>query len=411
MRIAHLAPGFLPVIGGAEIAVHNLALEQHRAGHDVTVITRYHSWRTLASALPYRVLPMVPKAVGIAIRLFRMGVEGRWFVWLNLAAYQWLLRFDMWHVHMAYMPGYLAVSGLKRMGQPVVLTCQGIDIQCLPEIGYGHRLDTAKDRVIRAALQMCDRVGAISASVRDDLLDAGVAPDQIINIPNGADVERIQAVKVERQAERLRRGWPADRVVLTTVGRNHPKKGFDLIPDIIRTVAQRRGDFLWVIIGKGCEPVADRARALGVGDYLLVIPQIGIPSKGQRPGHFELPNTHLIRLLKAADVFVFPTLMEGMPLAVVEAMAAGLPIATTDAAGVRDVVEHERTGLISPAKDVGGMARNVERLVSDRSLRRRLGENALREAARYRWGDVAQAYIEVYREVLIEKPEAVRAPA
>jgi glycosyltransferase involved in cell wall biosynthesis len=81
----------------------------------------------------------------------------------------------------------------------------------------------------------------------------------------------------------------------------------------------------------------------------------------------------MARTLAAADLFVLPSLFEGTPLTLVEAMWSGLPIVTTRTAGMQDAITHERTGLLVPPADSVALADAIARLVGDRQLRRSLG--------------------------------------
>ncbi len=90
------------------------------------------------------------------------------------------------------------------------------------------------------------------------------------------------------------------------------------------------------------------------------------------------------------DIFVFPSLVEGMPLTLLEAMATGLPVVTTNTSGMADVVEDERNGLLVPAADAEKLARGIERLCESVELRKRLGLAGQETMRRYTWGVVAQ---------------------
>jgi len=411
MKIAHFTTAFLPTIGGAEIAVHNVALEQHESGHDVTVVVTWRSWKAVGRRLPYRVVPLLPRSIGAVMRAERYGLDGRWVVGTQLAFYQQVFNFDAWHVTMAYAAGHLAAPFIKRVAAPSMLTCQGIGILTVPEVGYGYRLDPDKDRAIRQAFTAYDRVCAISPSMREELLGAGVPASRIVDVSNGADVERIGALPVDREAVRARRGWE-DRFVVLTVGRNHPVKGYTYIPEVVAQVVPEHPRLLWVIVGKKTASIAAKARRLGVAEYVQVVPQIGLDgesgaSEEENPQKIaQVPDDKLVRIYKAADAFGFPTLSEAFGVVLVEAMAAGLPIVTTDAPGARDAVEHGETGLISPVRDAGAMAENVLRLMDDPPLQEKLGRHAEREAvARYRWSDVAQQYVDTYQDMIHSKQQ------
>ena len=87
-------------------------------------------------------------------------------------------------------------------------------------------------------------------------------------------------------------------------------------------------------------------------------------------------------LLKAGDVFVFPSRTEGLPNALLEAMAAAMPIVTTDVPGCRDLIEAERTGLLVPVDDAAALAAGLERILGNMEFGIRLGRAAAEHVAR-----------------------------
>jgi glycosyltransferase involved in cell wall biosynthesis len=105
--------------------------------------------------------------------------------------------------------------------------------------------------------------------------------------------------------------------------------------------------------------------------------------------------------LAKADVFVLPSLFEGTPLTLIEAMAAGLPVVTTATCGMLDVIEEGRTGLLVPIRSPERIARAVERLLHSAELRARLGRAAHTSAARdYTWERAAAPVRTVYERLL-----------
>jgi glycosyltransferase involved in cell wall biosynthesis len=107
-----------------------------------------------------------------------------------------------------------------------------------------------------------------------------------------------------------------------------------------------------------------------------------------------------VELYRSADIFAFPTLLETFGMVLVEAMAAGLPVVTTDAPGVRDVIAHGENGLQSPAGDADAVAANLERLLADPHERARYRELSLAAAGAYDWPRVVDQYRDFYRHVL-----------
>jgi len=108
-----------------------------------------------------------------------------------------------------------------------------------------------------------------------------------------------------------------------------------------------------------------------------------------------IERSEMPKLYAAHDIFVFPSLMEGMPLTLLEAMAAGMPVATTNTCGMADVVENEINGLLVPPADGEAMARAIERLCNSAELRKQLGQSAQETMRRYTWGKVTGKLEEV----------------
>jgi glycosyltransferase involved in cell wall biosynthesis len=102
--------------------------------------------------------------------------------------------------------------------------------------------------------------------------------------------------------------------------------------------------------------------------------------------------------MRDADIFVLPSLFEGTPLTLIEAMWSGLPVVTTATAGMKDVVSDQRSGLLVPPGDVGALAAAIDQLTSDAALRRRLGTEAHAVAHReYTWDNAAATFASAYQ--------------
>lgn len=109
------------------------------------------------------------------------------------------------------------------------------------------------------------------------------------------------------------------------------------------------------------------------------------------------PREEIGRYYDRADIFLNASRLDNMPVSVLEAFASGMPVVTTDPEGMRYVVEHERTGLLSPVGDVKTLAENVIRVLRDPELAERMALNALRETEHYSWPVVREQWLKVYR--------------
>lgn len=104
----------------------------------------------------------------------------------------------------------------------------------------------------------------------------------------------------------------------------------------------------------------------------------------------------IARFYDGADIFINASQLDNMPVSILEAFAAGTPVVTTAPEGMRYVVEHERTGLLSAPGDVGALAANVLRLLNDPALARQLVLNAYQQCDQYKWSTVREKWLEIY---------------
>ena len=191
-----------------------------------------------------------------------------------------------------------------------------------------------------------------------------------------------QAIRAELRGEL--RGVDGRPIVLT-LARLVPQKGIGYLIE----AAARVPDALFAIAGDGPERsvLEEKAEACGVSDRVVFLGH-----RGDAPA-----------LLASCDLFVLPSLYEGLPVSVLEAMASGRPVIATGVGGTNEAVQAECTGLVVPPADPEALARAIRRLLGDRALAQRLGAEAQRRVRREFSNDVMAAGVEgVYREALGE---------
>lgn len=188
-------------------------------------------------------------------------------------------------------------------------------------------------------------------------------PDKLFTIPNGVDIDRY-GHPVDRAAMRARLGVPADARLVTIVGKLMEQKGHRVLLDALPTVAERHADLHVVLAGEGPlrDEIVGRAAAAGLGGRVHLV--------GNR--------SDVADLLAASDLFVLPSLWEGLPMALLEAMASRLPVVASAVSGSREVVISDESGLLVRPGDPSALAGAMLELLgnADRAARLGLGARA-----------------------------------
>lgn len=389
---------FLPSLGGVEVGLHNIASRLAARGHRPIVVAPEPHLRALRNedwGLPYETLSFPPKIWGVLRHVPPLGLSAfeMYFGWLQRRH-----AIDVWHVTVGYPTGVAFVRFAARRGNaPHLVRCVGEDIQVRPEIGYGARLKPSVDALVRTWLPQAECLVAITESVAEEYRKLGISEDRIASIPNGVDVSRFLG-PANRAGVRAKLRIGADDFMFLCVGRHHPKKNFAaLIEAAGRLEAAGLERFVIVLAGLGVRELAPLAESMQIMHRLrFVEPEPNL--KGQRG--LLLPSDDLIALYRAADAFAFPSLIETFGIVLVEAMAAGLPLVTTDAAGCRDIVGEGRYGLMVPANDADAMADGMIRLAHDANLRAELRQKSLARASAFSWDSVVDRYVELYRRLI-----------
>lgn len=293
--------------------------------------------------------------------------------------------FDVVHAH-GFRAGLIARLAARRAGRvPALVTVHNHvlyrDISRFTKWRY-----VAVERWLARAGRTA-RLITVSDALRDELIgEYGIAPALITTVHNGLDLAPLLACG-DRAGARVRYGLPADALVFGIAARFAPQKAMDVLVATAPAVLGAHPEAYYLLAGDG--PLLEQAKAAavatGFGDRILF------------PG-FE---RDVRGLLAALDVYVSSALSEGLPLATIEAMAAGLPVVSTRAGGTPEVVVDGETGLLAEPGDVPGLAAVMLRLAGDAGLRERLGAaGRARAVAEFTEERMIDRTLAVFEEVL-----------
>lgn len=381
-RVLMVSERFAPVIGGLEGQALALGGALRRRGFDVEVLTRrFHG---LAKTECVQGIP-VHRCGGVhelSAARWQFAVSQVSFL-AHAAAFlvRHSRRFDVLHVH-----------GLGPYAGPLAMLARCLRLRSVVKIasqGAGEAgLEGRRFKDIRRLLaRSFDAYVALNEQIATALVADGVARDRIVRLPNFVDVERFRpGGEAERGELRLRllESWAPEGLVVAALGRLEPSKGIDVL---LRAVAQVEGPvpLSVVIIGDGSVRRALEGLAA----------ELGLGARVRFAGTVRTPELYL----RAVDLFAIPSLSEGMPNCLLEALASGLPVIGTRIPGITDVLSEENGVLVTPGS-AEELAAALDILARDALRRKRLAERgrALAER-RFSLDSIVDAYCGLYRSL------------
>lgn len=389
MRVVLITRRFWPLVGGAEMVVANLAAEFRRQGALPTILTA--QWdRRWPRELVHREVPVVR----LSNPAFRFWGTLRYMAALR----RWLRRnrdaFDVAYVSMLKHDAYAALGALRGSHVPVILRAEGAG-----PTGDMHWQESGNfGSLIRRRCMTADAFVACSPAIREELLAAGYAPERLHSISNGVPLPPPRSQK-RRLAARLTLAEihsslqldpPAPLVVYT--GRLHEAKGLsDLVAAWATIIPSHPTARLW-LVGEGPQR----------SDLQSQIEARGLNQSIRLPGVFD----NVEDMLEAADAFVLPSYVEGMSLAMLEAMAAGLAVVASDIPGNRTLVEHQTHGLLVPTHDPSRLADALRRVLEHPDLAQQLGCAARRRVeAEFSLEQTTRQHLELFAELIGKKSD------
>jgi glycosyltransferase involved in cell wall biosynthesis len=360
---------FYPLLGGAEVQARQLAGKLIEKGVHVTVLTR-----RLKGASDYELLDDVP--VHRVIRT--VPVPFLWGVCFVVSVFNFLYRKRKEHtiIHCHILQEFQTVVALlfKGMfGKKVIVKMSSSgetsDIKLLKRSLMG--------RLFFPVVQKVDAVVSVCKQATRELINEGFSEERIAQIPNGVDIHKF----VQHTPRKGR-----ERPVITFVGRLDRYKGVNFLLEAFQRVLTQNSKTRLLIVGAGPDEtlLKEKAVELNIQENVLFL--------GKRED--------ILSLLSNSDIFVLPTLSEGMSNVLLEAMSCGLPVVTTSVGGNCDLISNRHNGILVPPKDSDALSEALIEILQNAELSQQLGNEARRTVQEnFSLESIADSYLALYKKI------------
>jgi glycosyltransferase involved in cell wall biosynthesis len=290
------------------------------------------------------------------------------------------LSIDIVHTH-GKGPGLYGRLAARWSRVPAIHTFHGVHYSAYSPLG--RRIYLALERGL---CRTTHTIINVSKSQHAEALGLRLCrPGQGVVIVNGVDLDEMERRTAQSSIRRETLGFTTDDVVLGNISRFDPVKQIELLVETVQLLKPRLPHLILVLVGGGTDE--ERIRRL-VFDRGL---QQNVMFTGSLPD--------VAHMYPVFDLYIAASRKEGLPLSLVEAMAAGLPIVATDVPGHRDVVVHGETGLLVPGGDATALAKAIVSLVSDPARCKAMGEAGRRRTHKeFTVRSMVEATAHVYRQ-------------
>jgi glycosyltransferase involved in cell wall biosynthesis len=379
MKICLIAHSIRNIPSGVLTHAYNLLKTLSTAGHSVTLII-------LADEQSFNSSYLIPNHFGLDtknVKLVRVGKDGQRAIPETITKLEEVCTwkdFDLTHAHFLVPAGLVGAIIKRRFGLPLVVTAHGSDVTYLMR----HPLYSPLTRLV---LTEADKVIVVRREMISQLRKniPEITENRLSIVPNGVDTKFF----TPKKAENLRSSLDLENQnVILYVGRLSREKGLLNLLEAVSHVRRRSSEQRLTLVLAGSGPQQTSLEKLSS--------RLGIRSITLFLGNF--PYRNLPSLYSLADLFVLPSIREGFPLSLLEAMACERTVITTTS-GNPGLIRHGENGfLVKPGKQAE-LAKIIEMLINDSDTRDEIGKAARRTVCTYyTWNKVVQSIIRIYRQ-------------
>jgi glycosyltransferase involved in cell wall biosynthesis len=396
MKILLISPEYPPHnIGGGGIVVRDIAQALSSKGHEITAVAGYYPTNscfekvkmTRDKKIKIIWLPLIPTP--------RTSLQLKTVMAPNIFSVLKLMKilrsdFDAIHLHGFGHPLIdLAAFICTVMRKHYILTLHGFPQAPLESKSTVIRnlYSFYSSTLGKLTLSKAERITAVSCHVKNEAINHGVNPNNIVVIPNGLDISRYSNVKNSKKF-REKYGINMSDYLIVGVGILHKRKGFQFLVKAAPLILKYYNNTKFVIIGRDGgykNQLLRLARSLQISDKIVFTGFLGSEMKK--------------KVQKEANIVVIPSLVEPFGLAALEAMALGKPIVATKTGGLGEILNHNTTGILVAPKKSKEIAKAIISILGNSYLQKKLSINAKREVFNFSWKRIIGEYLAVYSSV------------
>lgn len=368
-KVVMIISQFYPLLGGAEVQAQRLASALRAGGVEIFILTR-----RLKNRPAYEIINGIP--VYRSIRTVDMPlVFGLCYV-ASVAVFLYRKRTDYTIIHCNILQELQTIVSLifkLLFNKKVVvkMSSSGLtsDLKIMKKSLVG--------RVTLRLLRKADRIVSLCSEATSELLCAGIPADCLQQISNGVDTG-IFTVQTRNHQKKQK--------MITFIGRLDAYKGVDYLLEAFSQVIAGGADVRLKLIGNGPDEAKLKRRAAALHIQEKVV--------------FRGRQENVAEELYETDIFVLPSLSEGMSNVLLEAMSCGLPVVATGVGGALDMIRHGINGILVPPGDTAALSDALIKLLGNESLALRLGKEARKTIEeRYVLAHTAYCYRQLYKEL------------
>jgi glycosyltransferase involved in cell wall biosynthesis len=284
-------------------------------------------------------------------------------------------NFDLIHAHFLEL-GAVGTILKNQYDEPLIVTLHGGDVYYLPF------KDSWYNSLTRFVLTEADQVITVCKFNAEKLLSLGVSSKKLHVIPNGYNETIFHPIPLCEARNRL--SLPLNRKILLSVGDLIQVKGHSYLIDAMRFIMKRWDDAILIIVGSGPlkESLQKKIMRLGLSEKVLLV------------GSKKHEETSI--WMNASDIFILPSLKEGFPTVIPEAMACGKPVVATNVGGIPEAITHNDLGILVNPRDSEELASAMLEALE----RKWNPEVILKHAEKYSWSNLAEQIVSVYQKAL-----------